>query len=45
MIQLNIFYPKKENAWFNWDYYPDVHMPLSLKLQGFYKGCINSHRT
>ncbi len=40
MIQLNIIYPKKENATFNWDYYLNIHMPLSIKLHGeALKGC------
>ena len=34
MIQLNIFYPKSENAQFDWDYYLNSHMPLSIKLHG-----------
>lgn len=34
MVQLNILYPKKENARFDWDYYLNIHMPLSIKLHG-----------
>lgn len=34
MIQLNIIYPKSENAHFDWDYYLNTHMPLSIKLHG-----------
>jgi uncharacterized protein (TIGR02118 family) len=34
MIQLNILYPKKENAAFDWDYYLNIHMPMSVKLHG-----------
>ena len=34
MIQLNILYPKSENANFDWDYYLNIHMPLSIKLHG-----------
>lgn len=34
MVQLSILYPKREDATFNWDYYLNTHMPLSLKLQG-----------
>ena len=34
MVQLNILYPKKEGATFHWDHYLNIHMPLSIKLQG-----------
>ena len=34
MVQLNILYPKTEGVHFDWDYYLNVHMPLSVKLQG-----------
>src|SRR5712691_6040642 len=34
MIQLSIIYPKKENAKFDWDYYLNIHIPLSIKLHG-----------
>ena len=34
MVQLSILYPKKENAKFDWDYYLNIHMPLSIKLHG-----------
>ena len=34
MVQLNIIYPKKENSTFDWDYYLNIHMPLSIKLHG-----------
>jgi uncharacterized protein (TIGR02118 family) len=34
MVQLNILYPKNENSVFNWDYYLNTHMPLSIKLHG-----------
>jgi len=34
MVQLNIIYPKTENATFDWDYYLNTHMPLSIKLHG-----------
>ena len=39
MIHLHILYPKKEGAHFDWEYYLNIHMPLSKKLQGeFIKG-------
>jgi uncharacterized protein (TIGR02118 family) len=34
MIQLNILYQAKENATFDWDYYLNIHMPLSIKFHG-----------
>ena len=34
MIQLNIIYPKSENSHFDWNYYLDIHMPMSIKLHG-----------
>lgn len=34
MVQLNILYPKTENAHFDWDYYLNIHMPMSIKLHG-----------
>lgn len=34
MIKLNIFYPNEEGKKFDKDYYINVHMPLSIKLQG-----------
>ena len=34
MIQLNIIYPKIENAQFDWDYYLNTHMPMSIQLHG-----------
>ena len=34
VIQLNIIYPKQENAQFDWDYYLNIHMPMSIKLHG-----------
>jgi uncharacterized protein (TIGR02118 family) len=34
MIKLSIFYPNIEGKKFDKDYYLDVHMPLSIKLQG-----------
>ncbi|HUQ96740.1 MAG TPA: EthD family reductase [Chitinophagaceae bacterium] len=34
MVQLNIHYPKTAGAHFDWDYYLNIHMPLSIKLQG-----------
>jgi uncharacterized protein (TIGR02118 family) len=34
MIQLNIVYPKTEDAQFDWDYYLNTHMPMSIRLQG-----------
>jgi uncharacterized protein (TIGR02118 family) len=34
MIQLNILYPKTENARFDWDYYLNTHMPMSIQLHG-----------
>jgi len=34
MIKLSIFYPDGEGKKFDKDYYLDVHMPLSIKLQG-----------
>lgn len=34
MVQLNIVYPKTANAQFDWDYYLNTHMPMSIKLHG-----------
>ena len=34
MIKLSIFYPDGEDKKFDKDYYLDIHMPLSIKLQG-----------
>ncbi|MBV9963505.1 MAG: EthD family reductase [Parafilimonas sp.] len=34
MIKLSVFYPNEEGKKFDKDYYLDVHMPLSIKLQG-----------
>lgn len=34
MIKLSIFYPNEEGKKFDKDYYLNVHMPLSIKLQG-----------
>ena len=34
MVQLNILYPKNANTNFDWDYYLNIHMPLSIKLHG-----------
>lgn len=34
MIKLSIFYPNIEGKKFDKNYYLDVHMPLSIKLQG-----------
>ncbi len=34
MVQLSILYPKKEDATFDWDYYLNTHMRMSIKLQG-----------
>src|SRR6476620_9972345 len=34
MVQLNILYPKTKNAHFDWDYYLNTHMPLSIRLHG-----------
>ncbi|HVX28111.1 MAG TPA: EthD family reductase [Parafilimonas sp.] len=34
MIKLSIFYPNDEGKNFDKEYYINVHMPLSIKLQG-----------
>jgi uncharacterized protein (TIGR02118 family) len=34
MIRVSILYPKKDNARFDFDYYVNTHMPLSIKLLG-----------
>jgi uncharacterized protein (TIGR02118 family) len=34
VVLLTILYPKKEAATFDWDYYLNTHMPMSIKLQG-----------
>jgi uncharacterized protein (TIGR02118 family) len=34
MIKLSIFYPNIEGKKFDKDYYLNVHMPLTIKLQG-----------
>ena len=34
MIKLSIFYPDTEGKKFDKEYYINVHMPLSIKLQG-----------
>ena len=34
MIKLSVFYPNGEDKKFDKEYYLDVHMPLSIKLQG-----------
>lgn len=34
MVSLNILYPKTEGAQFDWNYYLNSHMPLSIKLHG-----------
>lgn len=34
MFKLTIMYPASESGRFNFDYYIEHHMPLSLKLQG-----------
>jgi uncharacterized protein (TIGR02118 family) len=34
MIKLSIFYPNIEGKKFDKDYYLNVHMPMSLQLQG-----------
>lgn len=34
MVKLSVFYPNEEGKKFDKDYYLDVHMPLSIKLQG-----------
>jgi uncharacterized protein (TIGR02118 family) len=34
MIRLSIFYPYTEGKKFDKDYYQNVHMPMSIKLQG-----------
>lgn len=34
MIKLSIFYPNTEGKKFDKDYYLDVHIPLSIKVQG-----------
>src|SRR5258706_16197878 len=34
MIKLSIFYPNAEEKKFDKDYYINIHMPMSIKLQG-----------
>ncbi len=34
MVKLSIFYPNVEDKKFDKDYYLNVHMPLTIKLQG-----------
>ena len=34
MIKLSIFYPNVEGKKFDKDYYINIHMPMSMKLQG-----------
>ena len=34
MVKLSVFYPNEEGKKFDKDYYLNVHMPLSIKLQG-----------
>ncbi len=34
MVQLSILYPKKDDETFDWDYYLNTHMPMSIRLQG-----------
>jgi uncharacterized protein (TIGR02118 family) len=34
MVKLSIFYPNEEGKRFDKNYYLDVHMPLTIKLQG-----------
>jgi uncharacterized protein (TIGR02118 family) len=34
MVKLSIYYPDDEGKKFDKDYYLNVHMPLSIKLQG-----------
>jgi uncharacterized protein (TIGR02118 family) len=34
MVKLSIFYPNTEGKKFDKEYYLNVHMPLSIKLQG-----------
>src|SRR6266478_930755 len=32
MIKVNILYPNNEGAWFDLDYYCNVHMPMSIRM-------------
>ncbi len=34
MIKVNIFYPNKAGAKFDWDYYLNMHMPRAVELLG-----------
>ncbi len=34
MVLLSILYPKKDDETFDWDYYLNTHMPMSIRLQG-----------
>jgi uncharacterized protein (TIGR02118 family) len=34
MIRVNVLYPRKEGAPFNWDYYIGTHMPLVSRRLG-----------
>ena len=34
MIKLSVFYPNEEGKKFDKEYYLNVHMPLTIKLQG-----------
>lgn len=34
MFKLTILYPKSQDGWFDFDYYLNKHMPLTLERQG-----------
>ena len=34
MIRVNIFYPNKEDGWFNMDYYLNTHIPMTIERLG-----------
>lgn len=34
MVKLSVFYPNEEGKKFDKNYYLNIHMPLSIKLQG-----------
>jgi len=38
MIKISILYPNSKNARFDFDYYIDKHMPMSIDLLSIHKG-------